>query len=447
MNMRKLLYFGAHQLMLGSALGSVYERYLAADAQGVPFATSKEALVSLLRHCEQHVPYYAELMARTGRDYERDPMGYLQALPLLTKTEIRQHSERLKSDDLARRRWMYNTSGGSTGEPVRFIQDRQYCDHQMAIQMLSFDWAGRAFGQAAVRIWGSERDILQGGMGWKMKTLNTLTNDRYFNAFRMTPERMRNFLAELNTQPPQLIVAYTQAIYELARFAEKEGIAVTPQKSILTSAGTLYPFIREQIERVFGCKVFNRYGSREVGDIACECEAHAGLHVFPWGTYVEIVDEEGNLVPAGVEGNIVVTSLINYAMPLVRYAIGDRGILAPERVCACGRQGQILAKVTGRNVDAFKTKEGALIDGEYFTHLLYFRSWVQRFQVVQQDLSTIVFKVVKTAADATEQELTEIVQNTRAVMGADCQVDFQFLADIPPAASGKYRYTISEVAA
>jgi phenylacetate-CoA ligase len=171
------------------------------------------------------------------------------------------------------------------------------------------------------------------------------------------------------------------------------------------------------------------------------------LHVFPWGTYVEIVDEEGNAVPAGVEGNIVVTSLINYAMPLVRYAIGDRGVLAPERVCACGRQGQILAKVTGRNVDAFKTKEGVLIDGEYFTHLLYFRSWVQRFQVVQQDLSTIVFKVVKTAADATEQELTEIVQNTRAVMGADCQVDFQFLADIPPAASGKYRYTISEVAA
>jgi phenylacetate-CoA ligase len=284
-------------------------------------------------------------------------------------------------------------------------------------------------------------------MGWKMKTLNTLTNDRYFNAFRMTPERMRNFLAELNTQPPQLIVAYTQAIYELARFAEKESIPVTPQKSILTSAGTLYPFIREQIERVFGCKVFNRYGSREVGDIACECEAHAGLHVFPWGTYVEIVDEEGNAVPAGVEGNIVVTSLINYAMPLVRYAIGDRGVLAPERVCACGRQGQILAKVTGRNVDAFKTKEGVLIDGEYFTHLLYFRSWVQRFQVVQQDLSTIVFKVVKTAADATEQELTEIVQNTRAVMGADCQVDFQFLADIPPAASGKYRYTISEVAA
>ncbi len=447
MNMRKLLYFGAHQLMLGSKMGSVYERYWAADAQGVPFATTKEALVNLLRHCEQHVPYYAELMVRTGRGYERDPMGYLQALPLLTKTEIRQHSERLKSDDLARRRWIYNTSGGSTGEPVRFIQDRQYCDHQMAIQMLSFDWAGRAFGQSAVRIWGSERDILQGGMGWKMKTLNALTNDRYFNAFRMSPERMRNFLAELNAQPPQLIVAYTQAIYELARFAEKEGIPVTPQKSILTSAGTLYPFIREQIERVFGCKVFNRYGSREVGDIACECEAHAGLHVFPWGTYVEIVDEEGQPVPAGVEGNIVVTSLINYAMPLVRYAIGDRGILAPERVCACGRQGQILAKVSGRNVDAFKTKEGVLIDGEYFTHLLYFRSWVQRFQVVQQDLSTIVFKVVKTAADATEQELTEIVQNTRAVMGADCRVDFQFLADIPPAASGKYRYTISEVAA
>ncbi|MEZ4673802.1 MAG: hypothetical protein R2932_06095 [Caldilineaceae bacterium] len=78
--------------------------------------------------------------------------------------------------------------------------------------------------------------------------------------------------------------------------------------------------------------------------------------------------------------------------------------------------------------------------------MLYFRDWVDRFQVVQTDYSSIVFKVVQSAGDATERELADIVRDTKAVMGTDCQIDFQFLSEIPPTVTGKYRYTISEVA-
>jgi phenylacetate-CoA ligase len=198
----------------------------------------------------------------------------------------------------------------------------------------------------------------------------------------MTPEKMSRYLQFLNTHPPKFIIAYVQSIYELAQFAISEHITVTPQEAIMTLAGTLYPFMREKIEAVFHCKIFNRYGSREVGDIACECEAHAGLHVFPWGNYIEIVDDEGHPVPNGVEGNILVTNLNNFAMPLIRYAIGDRGMLSLSDQCSCGRQGQILERLSGRNVDVFRKRDGTLIDGEYFTHLLYFKNWVQKFQVV-----------------------------------------------------------------
>jgi phenylacetate-CoA ligase len=444
MNIRKSLYYGAHR-MIGRSLGTVYEQYCDEDDAGVPADTAPQALIRLFDHCAAHVPYYAAQMATVGLDYHADPFAYLQRLPLLNKTLIRQHFEELQSDDLAQRRWQYNTSGGSTGTPVRFIQDADFIDRQMAMQMLSYRWAGRAFGDSAVFIWGSERDVLQGSIGWKRKTLNALTNEQLLNAFRMTPATMRAFLARVNSQKPHLIVAYAQAIFELALFAEKEGIAIAPQKAILTSACTLYPFMRAQIERIFGCKVFDRYGSREVGDIACECSAHHGLHVFPWGNYVEVLDDAGNPAPAGVEGNIVVTNLTNYAMPLIRYAIGDRGTLSPHTSCACGRRGQMIERVAGRNVDSFKTKEGVVIDGEYFTHLLYFRDWVDRFQVVQTDHSAIVFKIVPSGGDATERELAGIVRDTKALMGADCRVDFQFMAEIPPTVSGKYRYTISEV--
>jgi phenylacetate-CoA ligase len=261
----------------------------------------------------------------------------------------------------------------------------------------------------------------------------------------MTPERMRQYLRIVGQSRSQLIVAYAQAMYELANFAKREGILLPPQRAILTSAGTLYDFMRERIEEVFGTRVFNRYGSREVGDMASECEAHQHLHIAPMGCVIEIVDDEGRPVPAGVEGNILVTCLTNYAMPLVRYQIGDRGVLSPHTVCGCGRRGPMLQAVLGRNVDAFRTLDGTLIDGEYFTHLLYFRDWVKQFQVVQKDFSNVEFRVVPHRTNFDRAEIEDIAVKTRLVLGADCQVQFHLVDDLPPSPSGKFRYTISEV--
>jgi phenylacetate-CoA ligase len=444
--MKEQLYFGAHR-MIGSSLGRVYRKYKREDAQGVPEDTPDKLLARLLRHCEQQVPYYAARMAAVDLSYREDPAAYLERLPILTKDLIRTHFEALKSRDLDRRAWSYNSSGGSTGMPVKLIQDRDYLDHQSAIQLLSHDWAGRRFGERAVRIWGSDRDIVQGSMGFKMKLLNRLTNDTYLNAFRMGPEQMRSFITELNSQPPQLIIAYAQAAYELAQFAEREGLRIVPQRAMLTSAGTLYPAMREKIEGVFGCKIFDRYGSREVGDIACECAEHCGLHLFPWGSYVEIVDDDGQPVPDGTEGNILVTSLNNYAMPLIRYRIGDRGVLSIRRGCPCGRRGRILERITGRSQDTFRRADGTLVNTGYFVLGLFNREWIDKFQVIQNDYRSIVYRIVPTGAGYRPEDLVEITRRTQLAMGADCQVDFEFPDDIASSPSGKYRYTISHVPA
>jgi len=426
-------------------IGREYRQLLLEETTDKPEEITRMLVADLLSHCQRNVPYYREWMNKLGISSVQDPLALLSQLPILTKDIIRQNSDRLISADLKRRRWQYNTSGGSTGEPVRLIQDRQFTARTGAIQLLSFHWAGRDVGEPAVRVWGSERDILQGSMGLKMSLLNRLTNDTWLNAFRLTPASMCKFIDLLNANQPKLIIAYAQAIYELAQFAEQEQISVTPQRAILTSAGTLHPFMRQKIESIFQCKIFNRYGSREVGDIACECKAHSGLHVFSRGCYVEVVDEEGHPVPRGEEGEILVTSLANYAMPLIRYAIGDRGSLSPDDTCACGRKGLIFQKISGRNVDTFKKADGTLIDGEYFTHLLYFRDGVRKFQVIQKDYKTILFKIVKTSSEWPPEERQEIIQKTRRLMGDDCIVTFEFVDQIPPADSGKYRYTISEV--
>ena len=197
---------------------------------------------------------------------------------------------------------------------------------------------------------------------------------------------------------------------------------------------------------MFKCKVYNQYGSREVSDVAFEIPAAEGLQVAPWGNFVEILDDRGMPVQPGVEGNIVVTCLTNYAMPLVRYWIGDRGALMPDELSGESRC-QVLKQVSGRNMDMFRTRNQTLVDSQYFIHLLYFRNWVWKFQVVQRSHDQVLFKVVGPNPRPPKSELDDIASKARLAMGSDCQVDFEFLPELPPHASGKYRYTISEVAA
>jgi phenylacetate-CoA ligase len=114
-------------------------------------------------------------------------------------------------------------------------------------------------------------------------------------------------------------------------------------------------------------------------------------------------------------------------MPLIRYKIGDRGTLSPEY-----NSGQILDYVTGRNVDTFKTPDGTLIDGEYFTHLLYFREWVNKFQIIQKSYSHIAIKVIQDPRFSYQPEdLDDIISKCKKIMGETCVISFEFVNDIP----------------
>lgn len=445
MNWRKNAYL-AYARMRGYRFPSILSQYLREYEKGMGAEAGNRALQALLEHCQRAVPYYRDLCPKVGvGEFKgRAAQEYLRLLPVLTKDDIRANFERLQSADLHRRKWYLNTSGGSTGEPVRLIQDAHYRDCSTALGLFYNKLLGCEVGEPVVRLWGSERDLAEGTKSPKARFFNWLTNTEWLNAFEMSPQRMRAFLERLNRWPARLIAAYAQAVYELAGFAEQEGIAVRPQGAIFTSAGTLYPFMRGRIAKVFGCPVYNLYGSREVSIVASELPGRTGIWIAPWSNFVEIVDDAGRPVPAGTEGDIVVTCLTNYAMPLLRYRIGDRGALMPEMP---GERGvQVLRQVSGRNVDVFRRRDQTLVDGEYFTHLLYFRSWVSKFQVVQKSHEHIVFKLARLNGEPASKELDEIAAGTRRVMGQDCRVDFELLEQLPAHPSGKHRYTISEVA-
>lgn len=408
-------------------------------------AEQRVRLTALMRHAAARVPYYADLVSAVGR---RQPgPELLHDLPILTKELIRENSERLVASDAARRGTFTNTSGGSTGEPVVLIQDREYRDRSRAVAMLFNEWAGYRTGFPMIKLWGSERDLFVGRETFKTTFVRMLRNERWLNAFRMTPEQMRSYIEEINRVEPEFVLAYVESIYDLARFAEREGITIRAPRSVMTSAGPLEAPVRATIERVFGAPVFNRYGSREVGDIACDCSSHRGLHVCSPYHLVEVLREDGTQAQPGESGELVITLLTNLSMPLIRYRIGDKGRWAGEP-CDCGRPWPLLETVEGRVSDIFVRSDGGRVHGEYFTHLFYFLPWVRKFQVVQESLRCIDVRLVpmdERGIAPFRAELAEIEAKVRLVMGNDCAVSFIACEQIAPTASGKFRYTISKV--
>ena len=406
-------------------------------------------LEKLLVHAYNNVPYYHKILKECNTVVDgKAKLENFSNIPLLTKVILRKEADKLYSKDYKYRKPYHNASGGSTGEPVEFIQDREYSDWNTANSIYYKTFGGQDVGNKELRLWGSERDLLEGKERFSIILRNWLYNRMELNAFNMTEGDMAVFVDKINRAKPTWLEAYVQPITEFARFIKKNNLKIHAPKGLLTSAGTLYPEMRQLIEEVFGCRTFNRYGSREVGGIACSCGMQEGLHVSVWNTHLEILDD--TLAPAkpGQMGKIYVTTLNNYSMPLIRYDIGDMAMAGPNQKCSCGRGTPVIQKVIGRHMEVFKTKEGKIVPAEFFIHfvgVVYNEGYVEKFQVVQKDYDDIVIRVVVRNQLKFDESRADLVSSIKKVMGQDCKIGFEIVDEIQPAGDGKYLYTISEV--
>lgn len=405
-----------------------------------------EKLRQLLEHANKYVPYYNKILAETAVvKNNRIILENLSAIPPLTKEIIRRQGENLYSADYKKRKWYLNTSGGSTGQPVQFMQDRNCQSWDFACRFYYNLMAGKDVGEPELLLWGSERDIL----GQKEKLSTTLRrwifNKKVLNSFMMSTESMKSYARLWNSFKPKMVWAYTSSIFEFARYIKNTNTGIFTPASIICTAETLTEDVRGFIEQVFGCPVLNQYGSREVGVIACECTHKEGLHTFGMNNKIEILDN--NLQPCnpGQMGRVYITTLNNYSMPLIRYSIGDTAVVSDKKLCSCGRTSPLIATVTGRTSDHFKTRDGRLIHGEYFTHLFYDKIEIRKFRVIQHDYEDIEILAESDGA-ISKRTIGDLEDRIKLAIGQNCRVSFKQLDQIPPAASGKYRYTISEVA-
>jgi len=406
----------------------------------------QKKLYKLIEYADQNIPYYKKVINEYNIKFSEDNIfDDLKKFPLLTKEIIRNNFDQLyKFRDHT---YYRNTSGGSTGEPVIFYQDSNYFAWNTAAKIFFDEWAGRKIGDPMVKLWGSLRDILRSGQGFTGYLRQQLSGVTILSTSRMAEKDMYKYVQRINKIKPYLIFAYTNSIDEFAHFIRKHHLSIYSPQAIMTSAGVLYPEVRSRIERVFQAPVFNRYGSREVGDIACNCEKSLGLHIIPDIHYLEIVDDEGEEVKLGKSGNIIVTLLTNYTMPLIRYKIGDRGILS-DKDCKCGHGLPLLEKVVGRITGNFKNKLGDYISGGLFFSLFYFIENIKQFQIIQEAIDYISINLVlidKTKLKDMDKDFKEINQIVWKAMGNETKIKYNIVDEIKLSPSGKHLYSYSKI--
>jgi phenylacetate-CoA ligase len=400
-----------------------------------------QRLRSLLQAVGAHVPYYRNLFNKLQFNPDRlRSIEDLRQLPLLDKPTIRANTEALKlpqAQGLAR----FNT-GGSSGEPLIFFIGKERVSHDVAAKWRATRWWGVDIGDPELVVWGSPIEL--GAQDRVRQLRDAVFRTQLLPAFEMNETKLDSMVAAIRQRRPRMLFGYPSALSHIARHAQQRGLAMNDLgiKVAFVTSERLYSEQRADISRIFGCPVANGYGGRDAGFLAHECPA-GGMHITAEDVVLELLDEQGQPVPDGQAGEVVVTHLATREFPFIRYRTGDVAVLDSRR-CSCGRGLPMLKEIQGRTTDFVVAADGTVMHGLALIYILRDLPGLQSFKVVQQDLQrTTVMLVPGPSFDP--GCASTIVEGFRKRLGASVEVDVQVVPEIAPEKSGKHRYIVSHV--
>lgn len=400
-----------------------------------------DRLRSLMRHAYGSVPYYRRLFDEAGlAPGDIRVIDDLPKLPVLTRHDVRTHLNDLLATTMTSDHALLRSTGGSTGEPLIFYRSRDSLSAGAGAKLRAYEWAGYRLGDRQAMIWGSPIDsrawqTLQG------RLVNRFKRAIVLDSGHMDERSLAAFAARLRKHRPKLLIGYGSALHLMARYLNAKGICDVEPHAISSQAEMLLPDQRETIEASFKCRVFDFYGNREFETIAAECAEHCGYHVAAENVIVEFV-HGGRPVAPGETGEVVVTDLLNYAMPFIRYACGDLG-RSSVLSCPCGRGLPLIEALEGRVTDVLVTAAGTYISSPVLT-LLFKELPLAEYRITQSAQGKIRIDVVP-AEGYSEHTSKQIVAAMRRYVGERTPLQVQVVDSIPPTASGKRRVVVSHM--
>lgn len=398
---------------------------------------------ALLDHAYKNCSYYNKLF----HELQLHPSDILswsdfEQIPLLTKDKIRNNKNEFIAKNISKKMLISGMTSGSTGKPLHFLVDEKGLQWSRAHMILTEEWAGLRKGERRFAVMGihaneptqSIRKYLRNKLLDRISILNTLEldEDSMFAFYKLLRKAHRPF-----------IYGFAHAIYLLAQYLERRSLTDVHACGIITGGMVLNNHERSLIEKVFHCKVFNRYGSEEMGVIACECERHEGLHISEGKYYVEILHGGQKALP-GEMGSLVITNLSNYGMPFIRYQIEDMA-LPSHSECSCGRTWSLIAGIGGRTSDFVITPEKKIVSGISLTDFFALIPGIVQIQIVQDRIDHLTFRIIK-GDQFNDKSITKLKSLERDLFGSRMRVSYDYVDTIPKEPRGKFRFVKSEIA-
>lgn len=393
-----------------------------------------------IRFAYQHTRFYRDFYSAAGfTESDLYDPDVITSLPVIEKSHVRDHYADFVSDESTPKNSARNTTGGSTGEPLKLLRDVRF--PARALEWRLFRWWGvRPYDNVAIatrHVKTAEQARRHAMQWWPSKRIQ-------INAFDMTRESVTAFVEQWNRVRPNIMIGYVGAIAEFAGMLQDLGVDIASPRAVGVTAAALSANQRALIENVLRTKVYDHYRSSEVPWMAGECRHQSGLHVFSDVRALDIVDRNGKSVPRGELGETAWTDMTNRVFPLIRYRLGDRTRWL-DGVCDCGVSLPRIQAVVGRVVEILHMPDGQLIAGEGLAQIFSATpDAVKNFQIIQHaDFSIEILYVPGHARDAA-RDIEDGLVRFRQIVHDKVPVRGTRVTEIPHV-GGKVRYLISNV--
>ena len=401
-----------------------------------------QRLAALLQFVYDNNQFYRKRFDSLGiRPVDIKSPDDLNKLPILSKSDIRECFHEMVSDGYQIENLMKVKTGGSTGKALELYLTEECNELRNACARRHDRWTGWEVGEPIGAVWGNP--VLPKGIKQRLKHW-LLTPLIYLDTMNITDQAVIQFAERWKKVKPTLLYGHAHSLYILAEYVKRLGIDVIKPRGILSTSMMLLPHERQSIEDVFGIKETDRYGCEEVSLIASECERHEGMHLNIEHLFIEFIKEDGSPAGPGEMGRIIVTDLMNRAMPFIRYQVEDMGVFSIRR-CSCGRGLPLMDRVIGRTADFLIRRDGSRVAGvSLIENTLTKIPGIDQMQIVQEKLDQIMLKIV-TGKSFTSDTQKALVKYFQGLFGDDVTIEIDKVNLIEPEKSGKYRFSICKV--
>ncbi len=398
-------------------------------------------LQSLLLHAYENTRFYRRRFDQAGFN----PRAFrsfsdLNCLPCLTKQDLKESLEDLLAQNYTSSDIHQSTTGGTTADFTVFYRDNESLNFKLASTIRHDRWTGWDIGEREAVVWPASIDF-RGKRTWRTATRNAVYN-RKLRLFAgvLDEATLHSISSQLQRFRPRLMRGFPNPMSVIAEFVDRHPEYEVSPGAIKSVGEALSPATRTLLSRVFRCEVYNCYLSRESGTLASECDAHRNMHINAETLYVEFL-HAGQPVPYGTPGQVIVTDLYNYGMPLIRYQVGD--LATPlEGSCPCGRTLPLMEMTAGRESDFLLSPH----DGSYIMGLSLLVPFVEnpsvgQLQIIQDSIQHITLRISK-GKDFRDENLARFRQTLDQIFHGKMTCTVEFVDEIPHDASGKYRFVV-----